>query len=112
MVEIETEFNDINVKLVKRRLLVELKNFLKHQKKIRVALHLILAGCSTLEISEELEVPEGFIKKWKNLHLKSLTRILPNEPLLSIITLARIYNGIEKKRIARIAPIKKKGNWI
>ncbi len=71
-------------------------------KKKRLILHLILAGCHTKHIAEELEIEEKTIKKWKNSYFRSLNDILPVGPLLAIGTLKTIYSGIEKSRISKL----------
>jgi transposase-like protein len=78
-----------------------IQNFIELKSK-RLVLHLILAGCKTYEIAQELKIPERKINGWKKLHLKELSAILPEQPLLSIITLSFIYKAIEKRRIAAI----------
>ena len=68
----------------------------------RVVLHLILAGCKTDKIAENLGIPTKSITKWKKLHLRGLNEILPTNSLLFIETLIRIYRGIEKKRVSSL----------
>ena len=84
----------------KKTFTISTKRNLADLNKKRVVLHLILAGCEISDISEGLEISEQKIKKWKNLHLKNMEAYLPTKPLLNINTLIRIYQAIEKSRIA------------
>jgi transposase-like protein len=68
----------------------------------RVVIHLILAGYGADEIAECLGLRVYTISKWKKLHLKGLSEILPPKPLLYLDSLIRIYKGIEKSKISRL----------
>ncbi len=69
---------------------------------IRLVLHLILAGCSTLDIADELGLEEKIVIKWKKLYIKSVKNFLPAQPLLTIRTLISIYRGIENSSISKL----------
>ena len=80
----------------------ETKQKLHILKDKRVVLHLILAGCKSEEIAENLGIPANTITKWGKFHLRGLPEILPSKSLLWIETLIRIYRGIEKSKISTL----------
>lgn len=74
---------------------------IKNEKDIRLALHLILAGCHSRNIERELHIEEKIIKRWSKLYFKGVKKLLPINPLLNITTLIGIYEGIEKGRLTK-----------
>lgn len=75
------------------------------ENNIRLVLHLILSGCSTVDIARELILEEKVIKKWKKLYIKGIRNFVPNKPLLKIQTLIFIYREIEDSRIPKLKSI-------
>jgi transposase-like protein len=69
-----------------------------NKKKIRLVLHLILAGCINRDIASELEMEEKIIKNWRKLYFRKLKKLLPVKPSLTIDRLKGIYERIEKFR--------------